>query len=204
MSKILVVDGHPVVRYGLRHLLESDPDICVIGDCGNGDSALPIFEESRPDLIVMGLNLVGPMNAAVVCNRIKNTPEPPRVLIHAAYNLPDNICRCLLAGADSFLHKSVTCQRLLEAIHKTLAGERLWITGEHVEQPKLGGGFSEENVRLTFREREILALMASHYTDMDIAQELHICQPTVKSHTRSVLKKLGLTNRRQIFSPPSG
>lgn len=138
------MDGHPVVRYGLRHLLESDPDICVIGDCGNGDSALPIFEESRPDLIVMGLNLVGPMNAAVVCNRIKNTPEPPRVLIHAAYNLPDNICRCLLAGADSFLHKSVTCQRLLEAIHKTLAGERLWITGEHVEQPKLGGDFQRK------------------------------------------------------------
>lgn len=177
--------------------------MCLVGSCKDGVSTLSLISEAKPDLVIMGLNLTGEVDAVEVCRRIKNAPDPPHVLIHAAYNLPDNICRCLLSGADSFLHKSVTCQELLGAVRKTAAGERVWLTGEQTEDSRLGTADLRKDVLLTPKEREVLTLMASHHTDAGIARRLYIGQPTVKTHTRNVLRKLGLKTRRDLFMPRS-
>lgn len=198
--RVVVADGHPVMRLGLKGLLLAT-EARVVGESGCGEETLGLVEQTRPDLVVLGLNLVEEMDGVEACRRLKALPEPPRVLVHTAYNLDDDVSSCLFAGADGFLHKSAGCEKLLDAMRRVVGGERVWLLGERVGEPRSRLLAEPEGICLTAREREVLVLMLRRHTDADMAEALTVGLETVKTHASRVLRKLGMGNRGELFRP---
>lgn len=193
--KVLVVDGHPAMRLGLKGLLGVTGDMWVVGETGDGFEALDIVEEVDPHLVIVGLNLVGEPDGVEVCWRLKALPRPPRVLVHTAYNLAPDVSSCLLAGADGYLHKSACCEEFLATVRRTAVGERVW---------RAGGGQTRAdttNACLTPKEKEILLLMLRGLSNAEMTQKLYLSLPTIRTHVRNILRKLGAKNRKQLFQP---
>lgn len=205
MLKILVVDNHPVMRLGLRALLDVTGDLRVAGECESGDEALNLVEAAAPDLVALGLNLIADIDGIETCRRIKELPEAPYMLVYTAYNLTDDVRSCLLAGADSYLHKSAGLHELHDAVRRTAAGERVWRIGERAGETRSRIYFTPRQAQLTAREREIMALILRDCPNTEMARKLCLSLPTVKTHVRNVLRKLGVKNRREILrSHPQG
>lgn len=127
---VILADGHSVVRFGLERLLTST-DIEVIAVCADGEKTLALVRERSPRMVVMGLNLAGERESIEVLREIKALPGAPYVLVHTVYELADSVSACVLAGADSYLHKRVSCEELLTAVHRTAAGEKVWNVGRY-------------------------------------------------------------------------
>lgn len=201
MLKVIVTDGHPTTRLGIQEVLRSSEDVEVVGECDKAEEALLLAEEENPDVVVLGLNLIEEMDSVRMCEEIKALPDPPYVLVHSAYNFTEDICSCLLAGADGYLHKRISCEEFVEAIVKVGCGERIWHAGEKPEG-HLGNlqrtPMSEE---LTAREREVLVLMLARRSGSEIARKLSVGTETVKTHTRRIFRKLGVSSRTELFNP---
>lgn len=197
--RVGVVDGHPVTRLGLKTLLLAT-NMRLVAETGNGDEALYLVEEGRPDLVVIGLNLTEEPDGIEVCRRIKSLPDPPYVLVHAAYNLAEDVSSCFLAGADSYLHKSTDLEELLDAARRTAVGEHIWRPGERVGEPRSRIDTTPGGTPLSRREQEVLALLLRHYSNREIAEALHISLPTVKNHISAVFKKLAVRSRKELFA----
>lgn len=199
--KVLIADGHPITRLGIKSLLLMT-DARVVGEAGDGGEALRLVEETRPDLVIMDLNLQGEVDGAEVCRRTKSVgPRPPRVLVYTSGESAEEVSSCLLAGADGCLPKRAVNEELLDAIRRAAAGERVWDLEELVasEVPKSRLRPEPKDARLTPKEREVVGLMLRRYTNARIAEELHLSLPTVKTHVRNILGKLGLKSRWEIF-----
>lgn len=162
--KVLIVDGHPFTRLGLQQYL-GRAGVRVVGESGDGGEAFDLARETRPDAVVLGLNLVEEPDGIELCRLLKSLPHPPRVLVHTAYNLADDVTSCFLAGADGFLHKSTNCERLLDAVRRTAVGERIWLPGGRVGEPRTRLYDTPAKERLTPRERDVLALMLRRYSN---------------------------------------
>ena len=195
--RVLVLDGHPAMRLGLKGLLGVAGDIWVIGETGDGEEALSLARELRPDLVILGLNLIGSTDGVAVCRRLKALEPPPRVLVYASYDFSDGISSCLLAGADGYLHKRAGCEELLGAVRRTAAGERVWSVGAREAASR--GFVTQASARLTPKEREILVLMLCHCSNSEMSERLHLSCETVRTHVRSVLRKLGVRNRKDLL-----
>jgi DNA-binding NarL/FixJ family response regulator len=188
------------MRLGLKGLLLTT-EMSVVGEAEGGEVAIELAEALRPDLVVLGLNLIGEPDGVEVCQRMKALPDPPRVLVHTAYNFADDVASCLLAGADGFVHKSVGHGRLLEAMRRVAAGARVWMPGERVGEPRSRIDTVPSGVELTPKEREILAQMVRDRSNAEIARRLYLSITTVKTHVRSILRKFGAKNREDLFRP---
>ncbi len=195
--KILLVDDHPTVRFGLKHLLESAAGNEVVGEAGNAAEAIRLVSELRPDVVLLDLRL-GEDSGIEVCREIKALPEAPRVIVFTAHTGAEDIAAATLAGADGYLHKGVAGEDLIEAVRRTHASGRVWLlpaaeeaAASHIEE--VSG-----EARLTPKEKEVFALVLKRRTNAEIAKELYISLYTVKNHVSSILRKLGLKSRREI------
>jgi len=193
------VEDHPTMRLGVSSLLGVAGDIEVVGESESAGEALHLAEELRPDLVVLDLRLKGEEGGIEACREIKSLPDPPRVLVHTAYNTEEDVAATLLSGADGFLHKGEDYTKLPEAVRKTHAGERVWMLGGDVEQAEDEVLRSSEEVLLTPREKEVLALVLKRYTNAEISERLSISLQTTKNHVSSILRKLGKHSRRELF-----
>jgi DNA-binding NarL/FixJ family response regulator len=195
--KVVVVDGHPAARRGLKEILNEAGDTRVVGECGRGDEAARLVEETHPELVILSLDTTGEMEGLEACRRLKALPEAPYVLVQTAFNYTKDLLSCLLAGADSCLHKHAGCEELLDAVRRTASGERILRLGESFSgEPHLSAAGAD---RLTPREREVVALVAERHTTAVIAGRLHISPQTVKNHLRSAYRKLGIQSREALF-----
>lgn len=201
MLKVIVTDGHPTTRFGMQEVLRSSEDVDVVGECDEVEEALLLAEEENPDVVVLGLNLIEEMDSVRMCEEIKALPDPPYVLVHSAYDLTDDICSCLLAGADGYLHKRISCEEFVEAVVKVGSGERVWHSGEKSEG-RLGNlQRTTMSEGLTAREREVLVLMLARRSGGEIARKLCVGTETIKTHTRRIFRKLGVSSRGELFNP---
>jgi DNA-binding NarL/FixJ family response regulator len=189
-ARVLIADGHPVTRLGLKALLLA-ANMRVAGECGGDEEVLRLAAEGRPDLVTLGLNLAEEVERIEVCQQIKALPHAPHVLVHAAYNFPETVSACFLAGADSYLHKNADLEELLGAIRRTASGERVWSPGGQVGEPRSAMYTTPTDAGLTSRELEVLGLKLHRRTNAEIARELHISLNTVKHHVTRIYKKLG-------------
>jgi DNA-binding NarL/FixJ family response regulator len=194
--RVVVVDGHPLMRTGQIHTLNAG-GMRVVSEFGSGEEAIRLVEQVRPDLVILGLNLVDEMDGIETLVRMKSLPDPPRVLVHAAYNLADDLTSCFLAGADGFLHKSADRQRFLEDARSVAAGRPAWFPGKRAGDPRSLVNTTPVGASLTPREREVLALMLRRYSN---AEALYISAQTAKNHASKVLRKLGARNRKELLS----
>ncbi len=202
LPTVVLVDDHPAMRLGLKDLLNAN-GMWVAGEAGDGDEALRLVEEMRPDLVVLDLNLSGETDGIEVCRRLKTLPEAPYILVHTAHDFARDVSPCLLAGADSYVHKRTACEELLNAVRRTTAGEQVWLPGGRVREISYIHT-AVQGAQLTSREQEVLALLHRRYSNAEIAEKLHISRQTTKNHVSSILRKLGFKSRRQLFpkSPP--
>ena len=203
--RLLIVDDQELVRTGFRLFLETQNDLEVVGEAGDGEEAIELARDLRPDVILMDIRMprMDGVEATVRLTTSRLKP-PPRVLVLTTFDLDEYVFGALRAGAAGFLLKDAPRERLVEAIRVVHAGEALLspsITRRLVEDFAARADPLEPSAalleELTPREREVLVLVARGLSNGEIAQRLVVTEATVKSHVGSLLMKLGLRDRVQ-------
>ena len=189
--RILVVDDHFIVRMGLVALINTEPDLKVIGEADDGDQAVALFEKLRPDMVLMDLRMPG-KSGNEATTQIRQLAADAAVLMLSAFDGDADIHAALEAGASGYVLKSATGEELIPAIHAVAAGRR-WITQNVAAQLKLGNSYES----LTTRELEVLGQLARGQANKEIADTLGITEYTTKGHLKSILAKLRVADRTQ-------
>lgn len=201
--RVLIVDDHAVVRAGMRMLLESDPEIAIVGEAENGLEGVKASRELKPDVVVMDVTLPG-MNGVEATRQIKKEMPHLAVLALTIHEGPDYFFQMLQAGASGYVPKRAAPEDLLKAIHvvsqgnvfleprvaKDLVADYLNRVHQGTEQDSYDG--------LTEREREVLTLIAEDRTNQDIANRLEIAVKTVERHRENIMNKLNLHTRTEL------
>jgi DNA-binding NarL/FixJ family response regulator len=193
---VLIVDDHPVVRQGLRVLLEVQDGIEVAGEAGDGATALALAAERSPDVILLDLKLPGPDGIAVL-GELAARGSAARVLVLTSATGPASASLALRSGAAGVLYKDVDPDALVRAIRAVHDGHLLLApeaAGTLMRSASVSWGGVDA---LTAREREVLAELAKGRSNREIARALHVSEKTVKAHVSSVLAKLGVQDRTQ-------
>ncbi len=196
---VLIVDDHPVVRQGLRALLEVQDGIEVAGETGDGDGALALAAREAPDVILLDLRLPGRDGIAVL-GELKASGSAARVLVLTSATEPAAASAALRAGAAGVLYKDVDPDALVRAIRSVHDGHLLLAPGAAgtlVRSAGLGASAFGGVDALTRREREVLAELAKGRSNREIARALGVSEKTVKAHVSAVLAKLGAQDRTQ-------
>ena len=191
----LIVDDHEVVREGLRLSLSRAPNIRVIGEAGDGATAVSLVERRRPKVVIMDVRMPG-MDGLEATRLLADKVPESSVLIFTAYSERSLLSRGLESGATGYILKEAPHATLLRAIEKVARGETYV---DPALMPAFLGG-KEQTDMLTAREREILQLLADGMSNADVAAKLFISQETVKSHVRHILAKLEADTRTQAVA----
>jgi DNA-binding NarL/FixJ family response regulator len=203
--RLLIVDDQELVRTGFRLFLETQDDLEVVGEAGDGEEAIELAHDLRPDVILMDIRMPRMDGVEATARLTASTLKPPpRVLVLTTFDLDEYVFGALRAGAAGFLLKDAPRERLVEAIRVVHAGEALLspsITRRLVEDFAARTDPLEPSAalleELTPREREVLVLVARGLSNGEIAKRLVVTEATVKSHVGSLLMKLGLRDRVQ-------
>jgi NarL family two-component system response regulator LiaR len=198
---VLIVDDHPIVRQGLRTLLELQDDILVVGEAVNGKLAVEFTARLKPDVVLMDL-VMPELDGISATRQINALKQSTRVIALTSFVEDDKVIPAIQAGAVSFLLKDVSPTDLMEAIRAAYHGEaRLHpdVTRKLMDQvaaqpvpPKLNAP------DLTGREVEVLSLVARGLSNREIATSLVISEKTVKTHISNLLSKLGQEDRTRL------
>ena len=195
--RVLLIDDHPAVLLGLEALLNAVEDIQVVGETTCAEEGLRLTQELHPDLVILDLQMRRGPDGLETCRRLKTLTVSPRVLIYTGHSSSDHVAQAVLAGADGYFHKGKNSAELAEAARRVRAGERVWVMDVGPEEePHLRESLKDS--RLTPKESEVLAFVLKRYTNAEIAQELFVSLPTVKSHMTSILRKLGARRRGDL------
>jgi DNA-binding NarL/FixJ family response regulator len=204
MIRVVLADDQELVRAGFRVLIESAPDVEVVGEASEGEGAVRVVAQERPDVVLMDVRMPG-MNGIEATRRIREVEgSGPRVLILTTFDLDEYVHQALRAGASGFLLKDSSPKDLLDAIRIIHAGDSLLapsITRRLIEEftqrpaPTLNSGALDS---LTEREREVLRLVAAGMSNTEIADRLVVSPATSKTHVSRILTKLGARDRAQL------
>lgn len=190
----MLADDHVVVRSGLRLLLESEPGLAVVGECGDVAGALEAVETLHPDVLVLDLHMPGEPSLAAI-PRLRELHPETHVIVLTAQRDPSFAAEALRLGAAGYLPKEAAEGQLLEAIRVAAGG------GTYLE-PRLGARLAAVAARkppeLSARELEVLRLIARGHTNREIAERLFLSVRTIESHRARLQRKLELTRRSQL------
>ncbi len=193
---VLIVDDHPVVRQGLRVLLEVQDGIEVAGEADDGDTALTLAASRAPDVILLDLKLPGRDGIAVL-TELKARNSTARVLVLTSATDPASASLAMRSGAAGVLYKDVDPDALVRAIRSVHDGHLLLAPGAAGPLVRIPSATWGGMDALTSREREVLAELARGRSNREIARALGVAEKTVKAHVSSVLAKLGVQDRTQ-------
>jgi DNA-binding NarL/FixJ family response regulator len=193
---VLIVDDHPVVRQGLRVLLEVQDGIEVAGEADDGDTALTLAASRAPDVILLDLKLPGRDGIAVL-TELKARDSTARVLVLTSATDPASASLAMRSGAAGVLYKDVDPDALVRAIRSVHDGHLLLAPGAAGPLVRSASASWGGMDALTSREREVLAELAQGRSNREIARALGVAEKTVKAHVSSVLAKLGVQDRTQ-------
>jgi two-component system NarL family response regulator len=187
--RVLCVDDHRIVRDGLALIISQQPDMKVVGTATNGEEAVRAFEQARPDVTLMDLQL--PLLSGVdAIRRIRSLDGTARIIVLTMYTGDEDIYRALNAGAATYLLKDTVADDLIRVIRQVHGGE-------HPITPDVRARLEERSDKpaLTDREREVLALVYLGLRNKEIASRLDISEETVRVHVKNVFVKLEVTDR---------
>jgi DNA-binding NarL/FixJ family response regulator len=190
--RLLVCDDHPVVRSGLRGMLESQPDLEVIAEAANGSEAVALANRFRPDVVLMDLRMPE-MDGVTATAKIKMEHPEIHVLILTTYDTDADILRAVEKGATGFLLKDAREEHLFDAIRQATQGRSPLAPSVATRLVERLRGSADTS--LSEREIEILQLVAQGSNNKEIARELLISESTVKAHLLHIFDKLGVTDR---------
>lgn len=189
--RVLVVDDHPVVREGLRAMLQAEPDLDVVDEAGSGEDAVRLAAELRPDVVLMDLRMPG-LDGVAATERI-STAGTARVLIVTTYDTDSDILRAVEAGATGYLLKDTPRAELADAVRAAARGET--VLAPPVAAKLVTGVRGAGMDPLTRREVEVLGQVARGLSNPEIGRALMISEATVKTHLLRVFEKLGVGDR---------
>ncbi|WPB94685.1 response regulator transcription factor [Streptomyces malaysiensis] len=202
--RVLVCDDQVLVRTGLGTIIDAQPDLEVVGECGDGQTAVDLAGRLRPDVVVMDVRM--PVLDGIEATRLlagAGVPRPVKVLVVTTFNLDKYVYEALRAGASGFLLKDAPPSQLLHGIRTVATGAALLdpevtrqLVGTYAARIRPPDG-TAHNIPLTPRELEVLRLIADGLSNSEIAGALVISQETVKTFVSRILTKLGLRDRVQ-------
>ena len=195
---VLLADDEPLVRQGLRTILESEPDIVVVGEAGDGAEALAEARRHHPDIVCMDVRMPG-IDGIRATEHVLALRDPPRVLVVTTFDSDDYVFAALRAGASGFILKRARADAIITAVRTVAAGESI-VFPQAVRDLALQHADPMDGYdgpELTQREHEVLTLVAQGLTNAEIAAELILGVETVRTHMSRLLGKLGARDRTQ-------
>jgi DNA-binding NarL/FixJ family response regulator len=209
---VVLVDDQALIRTGFKMILEAEDDIEVIGEAGDGEQAISVAKSTRPDVVLMDVQMPTMDGLEATGRIVRETSIPSRILILTTFERDDYVLDALRAGASGFLLKNSPPEELVHAVRVIAAGDALLapsvtrkVIEEFVHRPARRTN-EVELQRLTERETEVLELLATGKSNSELACSLFVGEGTIKTHVSNVLTKLGLRDRMQavIFAYESG
>jgi DNA-binding NarL/FixJ family response regulator len=209
--RVLVADDQPLVRAGIRRVIEADDSLVVSGEAADGHEAVALTRALRPDVVLMDIRMPI-LDGIEATERLVADGTSARIIVLTTFGLDEYVLAALRAGASGFVLKEATPEEILEAIHVVAAGDALIAPavtravieelGRRPRRADLAARLDE----LTPREREVLALVAQGLSNAEIASKLVVGEGTVKTHVAHVLAKLSVRDRVQavVFAYESG
>ncbi|MFC5908049.1 response regulator [Streptacidiphilus monticola] len=201
--RVLLADDQPLIRTGLRVLIDATADLRVVGEAADGDEAVALAAEAAADVVLLDIRMPG-TDGIEATRRIRAAADPPRVLMLTTFDEDAHVYGALRAGASGFLVKDMALDDILAAIRVVAAGDALLAPGvtrrlvaEFAARPEAASA-KRELAPVTDREREVLTLVARGLTNAEIAAELYITVATAKAHVARLLTKLDARDRVQL------
>ena len=187
--RVLCVDDHPMLREGIAAVIEGQPDMLLIGEATNGHEAIVAFRQYLPDVTLMDLRMPE-MNGIEAISHIRAEYKEARIIVLTTYAGDVQAVAALKAGASAYLLKSMLRKELIDTIRTVHAGKRRIV-------PEIAAQIAEHAIddALTARELEVLRLVSSGHSNKRISAKLDITESTVKAHMKSIISKLGASDR---------
>jgi DNA-binding NarL/FixJ family response regulator len=199
---VLLADDHPIVRQGLRHLLEGNSEINVIGEAGDGIETIHLIKTLRPDVLVVDMMMPG-VNGIEVLRQSKKLSPETHIIVLSMHSANAYVVEALNLGAEGYVLKETGPGELINAIHTVLHGDR-YLSDKLIERLEATGRNADDAPldayqTLTTREREILQLTAEGRSSSEIGEVLSISPRTVEVHRGKIMKKLALHNMTDLI-----
>lgn len=205
LVRVALVDDQAMVRAGFRMILETEPDITVVGEAGNGQEAVELVRRARPDVVLMDVRM--PVMDGIEATRLVTAGDSAaRVLMLTTFDLEDHVYAALRAGASGFLLKDAPAEQLIDAVRVVARGDALLapsvtrlLIEEVARRPKADPAAVAPGIDdLTERELDVMRLVARGMSNAEIADALFLGEATVKTHVGRILAKLDLRDRVQV------
>ncbi|OYT95903.1 MAG: two-component system response regulator NarL [Pseudomonas sp. PGPPP3] len=194
-ARILLVDDHPMMRRGIRQLLELEDDFLIVGEANNGEEALSLIDSVQPQLILLDNNMPQ-MNGVETLKRLRQVGYTGKILLFTVSDAERDVRDALRFGADGYLLKDMEPEKLIQQVREALQGELVIsptltrVLAQALREPQ-----GAPQVELTERERQVLKMIAGGNSNKMIGRKLGITEGTVKVHVKNLLHKLGLRSR---------
>ena len=199
--RVLIADDHTIVRSGVNLLLSSEPDIQVVGEATDGNSAVELAQQLKPDVVLMDIGMPE-LDGFEATRRIRERVPEAKVLVLTMHRSDEYLFQMLEAGAQGYVLKGAETGELINAVRTVARGEVFLypsMARRLVQQfLRQAGADPPQRPRLTPREKQILNLVAEGYSSKEIAERLVVSPSTVHSHRTNLMQKLGLSTRHEL------
>ncbi|MCC6168562.1 MAG: response regulator transcription factor [Caldilineaceae bacterium] len=199
--RVLLVDDHPIIRSGIRMLLEQASDIVVVGETDRGDTVLALVERLKPDVLLLDMEMPG-KSGVEVAGELQAAGASVRILVLSAYDDDQYISSLLAKGAVGYLTKDQAPGAIVEAVRGVARGEEGWFSRRAAAQ--IAALARKETTHsmldLTEREEEVLKMLAQGWTNTRIANEMSVSERTVRFHLSNIYDKLGVSSRAEAIA----
>jgi DNA-binding NarL/FixJ family response regulator len=198
VRRVLLVDDEPLIRVGLRAVIDSEPDLSVVGEADDGAAVLPLVRALAPHVVLMDLRM--PLVDGIQATRqvLTAVTDPPKIIVVTTFESDENVYAALRAGAQGFLLKRARPEEIVQAVRVVAAGDSLLFPAAiRTLAGRFARGTPLAGANLTPREADVLRLMARGLSNTEIAGALFVGVQTVKTHVGNVLTKLSARDRTQ-------